>query len=184
VLYVDDEIDLALLRVEFEPESGTERLSEQPSGWSRPKPVTLALTAPDAARQPVYVIGCPDNDDTATPNELSTVFQDTFDVKRLQPGYLTAILMAHDDRVEIDHDCSTLRGNSGSCVVSLETHQVIGLHVRGSREGPGETAYNQAIGLWRLPEKTRLMMEAAGVAFEPMVVTPQTLTMSVASASS
>jgi hypothetical protein len=184
VLYVDDEIDLALLRVEFEPESGTERLSEQPSGWSRPKPVTLALTAPDAARQPVYVIGCPDNDDTATPNELSTVFQDTFDVKRLQPGYLTAILMAHDDRVEIDHDCSTLRGNSGSCVVSLETHQVIGLHVRGSREGPGETAYNQAIGLWRLPEKTRLMMEAAGVAFEPIVVTPQTLTMSVASASS
>jgi hypothetical protein len=168
VLYVDDEIDLALLRVEFEPEGETPRLSELPSFWSRPAPVTLALTEPRAARLPVYIIGCPDDDDTATPNELSTVFQDTFDVKRLQPGHLTAILMAHDDRVEIDHDCSTLRGNSGSCVVDLETHQVIGLHVRGSREGPGETAYNQAIGLWRLPEKTRLMMAAAGVMLEPV----------------
>jgi hypothetical protein len=180
VLYVDDEIDLALLRVAFEAESGTP-LSEPPSFWSRPKPMTLSLVAPDAARKPVYVIGCPDHDDTATANELSIVFQDTFDVKRLQPGYLTAILMAHDDRVEIDHDCSTLRGNSGSCVVSLETHQVIGLHVRGSREGPGETAYNQAIGLWRLPAKTRLMMEAAGVVFEPVIEEPRSvLTMGAA----
>jgi hypothetical protein len=166
VLYVDDEIDLALLRVEFEPEGGTP-LSTPPSSWYRPKPMTLSLTPPDPARKPVYVIGCPDHDDTATANELSIVFQNIFDVKRLQPGHLTAILMPHDDRVEIDHDCSTLRGNSGSCVVSLDTHQVIGLHVRGSREGPGETAYNQAIGLWRLPEKARLMMEAVGVVFEP-----------------
>jgi hypothetical protein len=166
VLYVDDEIDLALLRVEFEPEAET-ALVEPPSFWRRPQPLTLSLAPPDVRRKPIYVIGCPDHDDTATANELSIVFQDTFDVKRLQPGYLTAILMAHDDRVEIDHDSSTLRGNSGSCVVSLETHQVIGLHVRGSREGPGETAYNQAIGLWRLPERTQLMLAAAGVVFEP-----------------
>jgi hypothetical protein len=168
---VDDQIDLALLRVEFEPEPGT-ALAQLPSSWRWPEPMKLSLTAPEVARKPVYVIGCPDQDDTATPNELSIVFQDTFDVKRLQPGHLTAILMAHDDRVEIDHDCSTLRGNSGSCVVSLESHQVIGLHVRGSREGPGEPAYNQAIGLWRLPEKTRLMMEAAGVVFEPAEMKP------------
>jgi hypothetical protein len=164
VLYVDEEIDLALVRVEFEPAAGTQ-LSKPPGFWRRPKPLKLSLTPPHAARTPLYVIGCPDHDDTATSGELSIVFQDTFDVKRLQPGHLSAIVMTHDDRVEIDHDCSTLRGNSGSCVVSLESHQVIGLHVRGSREGPGETAYNQAIGLWLLPEKTRLMMEAAGVVF-------------------
>jgi hypothetical protein len=166
VLYVDDEIDLALLRVEFEVDKETPALSEPPSFWYRPQPVTLAMTPPRSERLPVYVIGFPDDDDTATPNELATVFQSTFDVKRLQPGHLTAIVMAHDDRVEIDHDCSTLRGNSGSCVVDLETHQVIGLHVLGSREGPGEAAYNQAIGMWRLPAKTRMIMEAAGVRFE------------------
>jgi hypothetical protein len=171
VLYVDDEIDLALLRVQFEPDEESPLLSEPPSFWYRPKPVTLAMTPPRTERLPIYLIGCPDDDDTATPNELATVFQSTFDVKRLQPGHLTAILMPHADRVEVDHDCSTLRGNSGSCVVDLETHQVIGLHVRGSREGPGETAYNQAIGLWRLPAKTRMMMEAAGVSFEPDTVT-------------
>jgi V8-like Glu-specific endopeptidase len=31
----------------------------------------------------------------------------------------------------LEHDSSTLGGNSGSCVVDLETHQVIGLHFRG-----------------------------------------------------
>jgi hypothetical protein len=176
VIYVDDEIDLALLRVDFDrvllrvDYDANGRVITPATPPAPPKPVKLAVTPPRVGRVPVYVIGCPDHDDTAMPNELSTVFQDTFDVKRLQPGHLIAILMSHADRVEIDHDCSTLRGNSGSCVVDLETHQVIGLHVRGSREGPGEAAYNQAIGLWQLPATTRLMMEAAGVMFEQAAV--------------
>ena len=30
------------------------------------------------------------------------------------------------------HDCSTLGGNSGSCVVDLDSEQVIGLHFQGT----------------------------------------------------
>lgn len=29
------------------------------------------------------------------------------------------------------HDCSTLGGNSGSCIVNLETHRIVGLHFGG-----------------------------------------------------
>ena len=45
----------------------------------------------------------------------------------------------------IEHDCSTLGGNSGSPVVDLETHQVIGLHF-GGRFG----VRNYAVPLWML----------------------------------
>lgn len=31
----------------------------------------------------------------------------------------------------LTHDCSTLGGNSGSAVVDLDTHQVVGLHFGG-----------------------------------------------------
>ena len=106
-------------------------------------------------RRPLYVIGFPNQDDTADFAELKDVFQNTFDVKRVQPGYLTRVVMRHADRIEIGHDCSTLRGNSGSPIIDLETHEVLGLHMRGSREGAGQPAFNQGIGLWVLPEGPR-----------------------------
>lgn len=33
----------------------------------------------------------------------------------------------------LKHDCSTLGGNAGSCVVDLETNQVTGLHFAAER---------------------------------------------------
>jgi V8-like Glu-specific endopeptidase len=43
------------------------------------------------------------------------------------------------------HDCSKLGGNSGSCVIDLETNQVIGLHFGGRYLGR-----NSAVALWEL----------------------------------
>jgi V8-like Glu-specific endopeptidase len=31
----------------------------------------------------------------------------------------------------LSHDCSTLGGNSGSCIVDLSTNSVVGLHFEG-----------------------------------------------------
>jgi glutamyl endopeptidase len=158
VLYADPELDLALLRVEFEVSPKRRPptpLAPTPVGWTRPEPLKLSTEGLPAGRRRIYVIGFPNQDDTADFNELKDVFQDTYDVKRLQPGYLTRVLTHHVDRVEIGHDCSTLRGNSGSPIIDLETNQVLGLHVRGSREGAGQIAFNQGIGLWVVPEATR-----------------------------
>jgi hypothetical protein len=49
-----------------------------------------------------------------------------YDKKRLAPG---EILKVTDS--EIEHDCSTLGGNSGSAVVSLATGEALGLHFAG-----------------------------------------------------
>ena len=46
---------------------------------------------------------------------------------------------------EIFHDCSTLGGNSGSPVIDLETHRVIGLHFGGRY-----MEKNHAVPLWML----------------------------------
>jgi hypothetical protein len=162
VLYADPEIDLALLKVEFKvspKRRPPELLTPTPEGWHPPVPLKLAQEGPPAGRRRIYVIGFPNEDDTADFNERKNVFQHTYDVKRLQPGYLTRVLTHHSDRVEIGHDCSTLRGNSGSPIIDLERNVVVGLHVRGSREGDGQIAFNQGIGLWVLPEVTRKALD-------------------------
>jgi S1-C subfamily serine protease len=164
VLYADPELDIALLRIEFtvNPKRGE---SVQPlvpvTGLKPPAPLTLASTGVPAGRRPVYVVGFPNHDDTADFSELKNVFHNTFDVKRLQPGHLTRVVMHHADRIEIGHDCSTLRGNSGSPIIDLETNEVLGIHVRGSREGEGQLAFNQGIGLWVLPNRTRNILTRA-----------------------
>lgn len=60
--------------------------------------------------------------------------------KRVAPGLLHAVM---NGRVE--HDCTTLGGNSGSAVIDLSTHRVLGLHFQGSY---GIT--NHAVPLWTL----------------------------------
>jgi hypothetical protein len=73
---------------------------------------------------------------------MRSIFGDIFGVKRLQPGEIMAFF---DDEGLFNHDCSTLGGNSGSCVVDLASHQVLGLHFQGYY-----LQYNQAVALWQL----------------------------------
>jgi V8-like Glu-specific endopeptidase len=62
----------------------------------------------------------------------------------LQPG---AILKFLQRTSVFRHDCSTLGGNSGSCVVDLNTHRVLGLHFGGYY-----LRYNQAVALWAIKD--------------------------------
>jgi V8-like Glu-specific endopeptidase len=73
---------------------------------------------------------------------MKRIFADIYNVKRLQPGEVSGDAL---DAFEIFHDCSTLGGNSGSPVVDLETHQVLGLHFGGRF-----LEKNHAVPLWTL----------------------------------
>jgi hypothetical protein len=91
----------------------------------------------------VVVIGYPDRDDTATDEQVTGVFQNVLGVKRLQPGRITSLRQL-DGKLLFGHDCSTLGGNSGSCVIDLETGRVLGLHIGGT------PVANLAVPLWKV----------------------------------
>jgi V8-like Glu-specific endopeptidase len=66
--------------------------------------------------------------------------------------------MGTEPRDVLFHDASTLGGNSGSCVVDLDTGQVLGLHFGGQY-----MHYNVAVALWRLVDDP--LLARAGVNF-------------------
>jgi hypothetical protein len=144
VVAVHPEHDLALLRL------GHAR------GRAPRPPLRLAAREPESAvSRAVYTVGYPMKDYTDTPSEvLLRYFENAFGVKRLQPGELLSVDPAQK---QLAHDCSTLGGSSGSPVVDLETHTVIGLHFGGHRE------QNLAVALWRLADDP--LLTRAGVRF-------------------
>lgn len=126
-------------------------------GQALPEPLSVAADQPGAVRErQVYVVGYPAWDGRRNdPAYMRQIFSDIYDVKRLQPGMITAW---GEDTDRFVHDCSTLGGNSGSPVFDLQTHQVVGLHF-GGRYLSG----NNAIPLWRLTGDD--LLRAAGVNF-------------------
>jgi hypothetical protein len=145
VLGVHEEYDLALLRTDEDRDG--------------PRPLMLAGAEPAGLDGgDVYVIGHPVQDGARNdPVEMVRIFEGVFHVKRLQPGK-AAGLRVHGQREVLGHDCSTLGGNSGSCVVDLATGRVAGLHFRGDWQ-----EINHAVPLWRLAEDPLLVRH--GVAF-------------------
>ncbi|WP_141619426.1 serine protease [Myxococcus sp. AB036A] len=137
--------DLALLR-----------LGAPKGAVLRPAPLRLANQAPDATdSRALYCVGYPMKDHSRTPPEvLLRIFADAFGVKRLQPGELLSLDPA---RQQLSHDCSTLGGSSGSPIVDLETHAVLGLHFGGTRQE------NHAVALWQLADDP--LLSRAGVRF-------------------
>ncbi|MFE1172973.1 trypsin-like serine peptidase [Streptomyces sp. NPDC058773] len=133
VLGIHEDVDLALLRVA--PPAG---------GGALPAPLAVAADAPaDLPGRPVYCVGYPAYDGRRNePESMRRIFMDIYNVKRLQPGTTTELV---PDRNVIKHDCSTLGGNSGSPVIDLTDHRVLGLHF-GGRYGFG----NFAVPLWQL----------------------------------
>lgn len=134
VLGIHEQHDLALLRVE--PASS--------DGRALPEPLAVAASEPaDLYERDVYVVGYPAWDSRRNePEPLRRIFADVYNVKRLQPGRTVGYSTMYK---ALEHDCSTLGGNSGSPVVDLETSTVIGLHF-GGRYGIG----NYAVPLWTL----------------------------------
>lgn len=121
-VYTHPNFDLGLLRIE------KVSISDPPLEL----PTTLALSAkvPENAKT-IYAVGYPasDNQNVIPKSVLDDIFGGIFEVKRLSPGEIAADLR---DQGMFAHDCSTLGGNSGSCIVDIETELVIGLHFQGS----------------------------------------------------
>ncbi|URM89239.1 serine protease [Streptomyces sp. MRC013] len=133
VIGIHREVDMALLRV-----------APVPGGQALPSPLAVAADAPAALPgRPVYVVGHPAWDGRRNePEAMRRIFMDVYNVKRLQPGAAGRLL---PERNVLTHDCSTLGGNSGSPVLGLDDHRVLGLHF-GGRYGFG----NYAVPLWSM----------------------------------
>lgn len=134
VIGVHEDFDLALFKVE----------SVSSTGAKAPQPMTVSAKSPgDLVGRVVYCVGYPAWDGYRNdPETIRKIFSNIFDVKRLQPGEIMAYM---DPQKQFMHDCSTLGGNSGSCVIDLESDHVIGLHF-GGRYQQG----NYAVALWEL----------------------------------
>jgi V8-like Glu-specific endopeptidase len=141
-------IDLALLRVSRQAEHSA----------PTPEPLMLAPQPPESPEgRDVYVVGYPAADTLGVtpPQVLQDIFGSQYEVKRLQPGKLMGVDAA---RRIFTHDCSTLGGNSGSCVMDLKTGLVVGLHFGGSYRKA-----NRAVALWMLADDP--LLRSAGVQF-------------------
>jgi endonuclease G len=95
--------------------------------WAMPDPIPLA--AKEAVDQElVALIGYPAYDSRNDDNVMGRYFRDLYDVKRFAPG---RVMKTTADSV-LSHDCTSLGGNSGSSLVSLEQKAAVGLHFAGS----------------------------------------------------
>jgi V8-like Glu-specific endopeptidase len=159
VIGIHPALDLALLRV---------APSEAADGMANPLTLMSQDPGPLAGRN-VYVLGYPAPDYRNDRAVQRSIFGDRYFVKRLQPGAGMAPPAGAIFRMEpcstgaeqddvMFHDASTLGGNSGSCVVDLESNRVIGLHFAGQY-----MQYNEAVALWRLADDPLLVR--AGVNF-------------------
>lgn len=110
-----------------EPDVAFLRVVPAHPGAALPSPVPLARTVAGEGST-IVAIGYPAKDRTIRDQRLVTrIFgADVFDKKRLAPGKLTQV---NGDRLQ--HDCSTLGGNSGSVLLDLNTGEAIGLHQGG-----------------------------------------------------
>jgi endonuclease G len=107
----EDGPDLAFLRVE----------GDGLAPW-----ISLA-GKPRSSEQLVAVIGYPARDSRIPDQSLmDRIFGDVYDSKRLAPGQITA-----NAEGELEHDCSTLGGNSGSVILDLATGEAVGIHFAG-----------------------------------------------------
>ena len=105
--------DIALLRLK--------------GGNGLPDPIPLSERDPED-RLAIGVIGYPASDGRRNPGPaMGRIFRDIYDVKRFAPGFVTL----SDSSQVIEHDCTTLGGNSGSPLIDLASGEAVGLHFSG-----------------------------------------------------
>jgi len=148
IIGIHKSLDMALFQISRESSSGAE-LS---------KPLTIASTGSSIeSGRKVYVLGYPAWDGRRNdPEIMNSIFKNIYGFKRLQPGEVRNVTV---EQSTFAHDCATLGGNSGSCVIDLDTSQVIGLHFGGRY-----LVANYAVALWTLTSDP--LLQQAGVNFE------------------
>lgn len=125
--YLADDLaaDVALLRI---------------SPGAFPLPRMLELADDEAAfGDLVALIGYPAFDPRNDAGAQARYFQDIYDVKRFAPGRVMQTLTG---ATTLQHDCTSLGGNSGSPLVDLASGRLVGLHFSG-QFGVG----NSAVGI-------------------------------------
>lgn len=119
IVYLADDVgaDMSLLKIKKVVDGN----------WTMPDPIPLA--AKEAVDQElVALIGYPAYDSRNDANAMDRYFRDLYDVKRFAPGL---IMKTTADSV-LSHDCTSLGGNSGSSLISLEQKAAVGLHFAGA----------------------------------------------------
>ncbi len=107
------------------PDIAFMRVKQTSRGHVLPKVIALAEAVYEG--DVVVTIGYPARDPSIPDQELVLeTFGDVYDKKRLAPGEVIKVGL-----VEIEHDCSTLGGNSGSPLIRLSTGEAVGLHFAG-----------------------------------------------------
>jgi endonuclease G len=133
---IDTEEQFDIIDVLYiEPRSGSDIafLKVNRSGDSSRSIIPLATEIPPGGNE-IAVIGYPARDSQRNPlepAELFKIFEDIYDVKRLQPGEVISGAALRANVPVFTHDCSTLGGNSGSIVLDFKTGKAIGLHFGG-----------------------------------------------------
>jgi len=139
VLTIHPTYDLALLSV----------AKKGGKGAKSPAPLELSGKAPKATKDAdVAVIGYPAYDSRNGAQAQLDIFKNIYNVKRLQPGKTTGLKEAPQI---LGHDASTLGGNSGSCVLDLESGRIVGLHFGGQY-----LKGNVSVPLWKLKDDKTL----------------------------
>ncbi len=108
-------LDLALLRL---------KAAAVPDSLGDAPPPFDSADLPDNAE--VVVVGYPVNDSDRNPMFIGQIFGTDFGVLRAAPGQCTSSFDGG-----FYHDCSTLGGNSGSPVFSIDGTKLVGLHNSG-----------------------------------------------------
>ncbi len=129
-----------------------------------PDPLALATTVGnDGINLQIGVIGHPALN-TAVDGEFpkNYGFGDAFGIKRFSPGLIRAKGVRDWYKATavdvVFHDATTLGGNSGSCVLNLDSGQVVGLHF-GGWPMPGK----QSVNLGDQDELARLFFDNGAV---------------------
>jgi V8-like Glu-specific endopeptidase len=108
-----------------EPDVAFLRLSKPVTGKPLPPPIELAdaITGDEL----IATIGYPARDSRIPDQDLVLrIFGDIYDKKRLAPGQIISV-----SADELQHDCTTAGGNSGSPIIELATGRALGLHFSG-----------------------------------------------------
>jgi len=142
-------VDLAVLRLERGDAQLPAALGLEwdAAALGLPLPGTPGAAESAAQGEAVYVVGHPYQ--LLGTQATRAVFGAVDGRKRWSPGLVTTLA---PEAPHLEHDCSTLGGNSGSCVLSVSWHRVVGVHFAGLGVDPATAVgrANVAVALARL----------------------------------